>query len=297
MLSFMSTTYHIPVLVKEVLQYLDPKPGKLYIDATFGGGGHSRAILEKEPGCRVVALDWDLRAIEMNAQPLIEEFGDRFEVLYGSFSNITHVLKRAGIAYVDGILADFGTSQYQIFNRPGFSFSVDTPLDMRMSPGHHKTTAYDVLKHASEQELSEIFFEFGSESHGRKIARTIIARRQESGPLKTTRELAQLIERIVPRKGAIHPATKVFQALRIFVNQELKNIHALLTQSLDLLDHSGRIVCISFHSGEDVLVKTFFKNHSNVLEILTKNVVIAEPEEVASNASSRSAKLRAAVKR
>ncbi len=287
-------SYHVPVLMREVIEYLAIKPHGTYVDATFGGGGHTRAILEAEPKCSVIALDWDKRAIEVNGPPLEEEFGSRVTLIWGSFANITQLLKKQSVYKVDGILADLGTSQYQIARQPGFSFTIESPLDMRMSPAHFKTTAYDVVNRATESELAQIFFEFGEEHNARKIARVIVYERKKK-PIKTTTELADLIKKIIPPfSRRIHPATKVFQALRIFVNDELNNAKSLLTQSINLLDTHGRIVCISFHSLEDRIVKNFFREHKDVLEVLTKKVVIPTEEEVRRNPSARSSKLRAA---
>lgn len=292
--------YHKPVLVNEVLQYLNPQPNKLYIDATFGGGGHTRAILEKEPKCSVISLDWDTKAIEINAPPLIEQFPDRLKVLWGNFSLISKILKKEGIESVDGILADFGTSQYQITERSGFSFAKDTYLDMRMSPAHQKLTAAEVINKSTDAKLYEIFSELGEERFSRQIARAIVEERKKER-ITTTKQLVKIIEKAVPLKHAkIHPATRVFQALRIFVNKELDNIKSFLTASKGLLNDDGRLVCISFHSLEDRIVKQFFNdnecgyfNKSSCFEVLTPKVITATEEELAINPSSRSAKLRA----
>lgn len=288
--------YHKAVLVNEVIEYIALRPHGVYVDATFGGGSHSRALLEAEPTIRLIAFDWDRTAVEENAPLLEMEFGDRLTVLWGNFTQITHLLKKQKIQAVDGILADFGTSQYQISQQAGFSFMNDTALDMRMSPGHTKTTAYDVVNKATEAELSEIFFTLGEEQSARKIAKFIVAERALN-EITTTTQLANIVMKVVPPYSrSVHPATKVFQALRIFVNDELNNIKSLLTQSIKLLKPEGRLVCISFHSLEDRIVKQFFKAHAAELDTLTKKVVIATPEEVAVNPSSRSAKLRAAVR-
>ncbi len=289
--------YHISVLPDEVRTYLAPKPGGIYVDATFGGGGHTRVILDAEPTCTVVGLDWDTNAFDTNAPLLEQEYGDRFIPMLGSFTHLSRILKKLNITKVDGIIADFGTSQFQIKNLPGFSFNVPTPLDMRMSPGHFKTTAYDVVNKATEAELAKIFFEYGEERASRKIARLIVESRKKK-PLKTTTDLADLVKKIIkPYSRSIHPATKVFQALRIFVNDELNNIKSLLATSLRVLNPQGRIVCISFHSLEDRIVKHFFKAHTDELTILTKKVVTPTEEELQRNPSSRSAKLRAAEKK
>ena len=290
--------YHKPVLVREVLDYLAPKPNGTYVDVTFGGGGHTRAILEAEPTCRVIAFDWDKSALEYNRESLEEDFGDRFSVYWSDFTHITQQLKKLRVNQIDGILADFGTSQFQINESAGFSFQGDTVLDMRMSPSHFKTTAYDVINRATEQELATIFFEFGEEYSARKIAQVIVKHRKEQGFIETTKQLADIILSVIPRfSRPVHPATKVFQALRIFVNDELNNIKSLLTQAIPLLKPSGRIVCISFHSLEDRIVKQFFKEHPQELLTLTKKVITASEEERLENSSSRSAKLRAAEKK
>lgn len=290
-------TYHIPVLVNEVLTYLDPKPNGIYIDCTFGGGGHTRAILEKEPTCSVIAMDWDMTAFELNSEKLLEEFGDRVSFVWGNFAQIEQKIKPLGLERIDGILADFGTSQYQIKRRAGFSFSIDTPLDMRMSPSHQKTTAAMIINFATEKELTHIFMTYGEEYKPRPIVAAIIAERAKK-PFRTTKQLADLLVKITPRAGKkIHPATKVFQALRIAVNHELEQIEAFMPSALRMLSPGGRLVCISFHSLEDRLVKLYFRERAKEVDsefsVLTPRVVIAGQEELMVNPSSRSAKLRA----
>lgn len=286
---------HKSVLVQEVLEYLNPQPGKVYVDCTFGGGGHTRAILTQQPECRVIAIDWDLEAIKINAPAFQEEFGDRFQVIMGNFSHLDRLLDRIGIEQVDGILADFGTSQFQIKEKAGFSFREDTPLDMRMSSGHFKVWASDIINNATQEELAHIFWLYGEERFSRKIARAIVEARKIK-KIKTTRQLAELIEDLIgTRPGLVHPATRVFQALRIVVNHELDNITSLLKQTPELLKLHGRLVCISFHSLEDRIVKQFIKEHKQ-LKNLTSKVITASKEELRINPSARSAKLRAAEK-
>lgn len=289
--------FHKPVLVDEVLHYLNPQPGKIYLDVTFGSGGHTRAILEAEPTCRVIALDWDTVSLDTYIPPLQKEFGDRIIPLWGNFSLLYKLLKTIKITKVDGILADFGTSQMHLHQRAGFSFSRNSPLDMRMSPPHQQVTAAQVLNEFSEEALRELFWQLGEESNARKIAHAIIQEREKK-PFETTRDLAQLIEKIVPKRGKIHPATKVFQALRIYVNKELDNIHSFLPVAIQSLNKGGRLVCISFHSLEDREVKQFFKKMADegTVELLTKKVVVPTDEEIARNAASRSSKLRAVEK-
>lgn len=287
---------HKSVLVQEVLHYLDPQPGKTYLDVTFGAGGHTRAILEKEPTCKVIAMDWDEKTLEQFGVPLQEEFGERLQLIWGNFALLYRILKREGIEKVDGILADFGTSQVQIGAYPGLSLFKDAPLDMRMSPAHQKETAEDIINFATERELADIFFTFGQERYSRKVARAIIERRT-TGKISTTTELVALINGVIPTvPGTIHKATRVFQALRIYVNRELHNIRSFLPAALQALNKKGRLVCISFHSLEDRPVKQFFMEQAaeGKVEVLTPKVVVPTDEEVALNPSSRSAKLRAA---
>lgn len=288
--------YHKPVLINEVIAYLKPQPHGVYIDATFGGGGHTRAILQAESTCRVIALDWDKKAIDLNGPALKEEFGDRLTLVWGNFANLKQLMKKYDIEQVSGILADFGTSQFQIKERAGFSFAADTPLDMRMSPGHQKITAAEIINKASEEDLIYIFREYGEEKAARMFARAIVAARKEKR-FYTTGDLVGLITNLMPgRPRGIHPATRVFQALRIAVNQELANIESFLKQSVELLAPKGRLVCISFHSLEDRIVKQFIKDQKAVLKNLTPKIITATPAELAINSSSRSAKLRAAEK-
>jgi 16S rRNA (cytosine1402-N4)-methyltransferase len=286
--------YHIPVLLNQVVEYMQPKPKGTYVDVTFGGGGHTRALLQAQPKCKVIALDWDTIALEKNGQELQEEFPDRLTLVWGNFSQIDRHLKKIGIESVDGILADFGTSQYQISERAGFSFSKDSPLDMRMSPSHQKTTASEVVNKATEQTLCDIFTFLGQEKKARAIARAIVHERTNKR-INTTKQLADLIDKVVGGRGGkrIHPATQVFQALRMYVNKETDNIHSFLINSARILRPGGRLLCISFHSLEDRAVKQFFKEREQLGDvIITPKVVIPTDEEIAINPASRSAKLR-----
>ena len=294
-----SKPYHTPVMVDEVLEYLNLKDNGVYIDVTFGGGGHTRAILEKNKTCRVIALDWDLCSIDSPGEDAKAEFGDRLTLLWGNFASLEKILKRAGITEkVDGILADFGTSSFQLENRPGFSFSSDTFLDMRMSPSFQKITAAEVVNRADEKELKYIFQTYGEEQMSAQVARAIVEERRKER-IRTTKQLATIICKIIPRfKRKIHPATKIFQALRIYVNGELKNISVFLKATLPFLNDGGRLVCISFHSLEDRLVKQFIRLQKEVyaekVSVLTSHVVVPTQREIENNPSSRSAKLRSA---
>lgn len=291
----MNEIYHKPVLTKEVLYYLEPKDNGIYVDTTFGSGGHTRAILESNSTCKVIAFDFDKNALDINGPILMEQFPERLSLIFGNFSHIGNLLKKEGISKVDGILADFGTSQFQINEREGFSFNVDTPLDMRMSSGHFKIKASDVLNRASENELATIFFEFGEERQSRRIAKEIVKYRNEEARFRTTGQLVQVINRVIlPHSRKTHPATKIFQALRIYVNDELNNIKSLLSKSIELLNPNGRLVLISFHSLEDRIVKYFIRENKAHLKNLTPKIITADQEELQLNSSSRSAKLRAA---
>ncbi|KKP35389.1 MAG: Ribosomal RNA small subunit methyltransferase H [candidate division TM6 bacterium GW2011_GWF2_32_72] len=289
--------YHKSVLVNEVLEYLKPQPGKTYVDATFGGGGHTRAILEAEPKCKVIAFDWDKVAIETNKPQLEEEFGDRLEVIWGNFAQMYKLLRKEGIFQIDGVLADFGTSQHQIFEQAGFSVHKDTPLDMRMSPSHQRLTAEEVVNKGSLKLLRDIFWKYGEEKNTKRIVDAIIEMREKTR-IKTTFQLVKLIESVSFKSSRekIHPATRVFQALRIYVNDELGNIDSFLKASVKMVRPGGRIVCISFHSLEDRPVKQFFREQEQlgILTVLSKKSVTASEQELEANRSSRSAKLRAA---
>lgn len=295
-----STIRHKPVLVQEVLTYLDPQPKKWYLDVTFGSGGHTRAILEKDPTCHVIALDWDKKVLEQYGQELQVIYGDRISFVWGNFGQLYAIAKREGIANLDGILADFGTSFMQIHERPGFSIYRDTSLDMRMSSAHQVVTAQDVLAKATAEKLAQIFWQLGEERHSKAIAQAIVQARAHK-PITTTKQLAEIVEHAAPlsgRRRTIHPATRVFQALRIYVNHELENITAFMHAATRLLAPDGKLVCISFHSLEDRLVKHFFREQEKqgILTVQTPHAIIASEDEKRENPSSRSAKLRAASK-
>lgn len=292
--------YHKSVLVDEVIEHLNPQPGKTYLDATFGGGGHTQAILNYEPKCSVIALDWDQIAIEKNQPILTEKYGERLRVIWGNFAHLDRLFKKNKIKSVDGILADFGTSQHQIFKKDGFSFATDTPLDMRMSTAHYKITAADVLNKYSEKDIAAVIHEYGEDRLSRPIAKAIVEYRRKK-KITTTKQLVQILETVASwpkggRKG-IHPATRTFQALRIEVNEELINIKKFLAAGLNFLAPQGNFVCISFHSLEDRIVKHFFKEHKDTVTILTSKPVVATQAETSTNPSARSAKLRAGQKK
>lgn len=298
--------FHKPVLLKEVLNYLNVKRGGKYIDATLGGGGHAKAILSL--GGSVLALDVDPEAIKSareylsTACPVPDGLMAKLEpnaswcLAKGNFKDLKKIAKEHGFEKADGILFDLGVSSHQLEAlERGFSFKSKALLDMRMDPDL-KVTAADLLNGLGKKELEKLFWRFGEEKTYRAIVREIIKVRKEK-PIKTGEELARIVERVKPRgKRKIHPATKVFQALRIAVNDELNNLREALPQTLELLNKGGRLVIISFHSLEDRIVKNFLKGEKGFL-VLTKKPVLPQEKEIRKNKRSRSAKLRAAEKR
>jgi 16S rRNA (cytosine1402-N4)-methyltransferase len=300
---------HIPVLGREVLAWLEPREGGIYVDATFGAGGYSRGILDVA-GTRIIGIDRDPTAISGGAQ-LVDRSAGRLTLVEDRFSNLADICAAHGVAAVDGVVMDIGVSSMQLDEAArGFSFRGDGPLDMRM--GSAGPTAADVIGRASEADLANIIYIFGEERHSRSVARTIVAARKEA-PITTTRALADLVARVVRAKpGEIHPATRTFQALRIFVNQELDELHLALSATERVLKPGGRLVVVSFHSLEDRIVKNFLNERARTgggsrhqpeaalrqpsFAVLTKRPVTAEDDEVAANPRSRSAKLRAAMR-
>ncbi|MEM9978830.1 MAG: 16S rRNA (cytosine(1402)-N(4))-methyltransferase RsmH [Cyanobacteria bacterium P01_D01_bin.2] len=284
--SLAPTFDHQSVLAAEVLTGLAPKAHGYYLDATVGGGGHSRLILETDTTVRLVALDQDPMALEAARQNLAE-FGDRVTFCHGNFADFSPADQR-----FDGVLADLGVSSPQL-DRPerGFSFRHPGALDMRMNTAQTLTAA-ELVNHLSERELADIFYHYGEERLSRRIARQIVARR----PFQTTTALANAIAASVPgkyRHGRIHPATRVFQALRIAVNRELDVLEQLIEVAPSWLAPAGRVAIISFHSLEDRRVKHGLRNHEQ-LKVLTKKPVTASDDEVRRNPRARSAKLRLA---
>jgi len=286
---------HIPVLLDEVLQYLNPQPDGRYIDATFGAGGHTRELLERSsPGGRVLAIDRDESAIEQGRTGL-QSFGSRLVFAKANFRDIAVVAPENGFADPDGVLADIGVSSMMLDDAErGSSFMRDGPLDMRMDASQPLTAA-EVVNTYGEKEIANIIFNFGEERRSRQIANSIV----RSRPLARTTDLTRSIERVLGghRFGKIHPATRTFQALRIFVNDELKSLEAFLDSSMKLLRPGGRLVLISFHSLEDRIVKNKFRAPVVPGIALTKKVVTATDDEVSRNPRARSARLRAWEKR
>ena len=278
---------HIPVLLEPAVDLLLGNGGTIYVDCTLGLGGHARRILEKNPKAFLVGIDRDPYALEL-AKDNLKDFEGRFSLYHANFSDLDEVLKREGLEKVDGFLFDLGVSSLQLKSPRGFSFQRDEPLDMRMNP-EDRISAYHVVNKYSERELERIFREYGEEPYSKRVARAIVLARAKK-PIETTGELVKIITAVLPyKRGKIHPATRIFQAIRIEVNQELKSLEIALYKTLDFLRPGGRLVVISFHSLEDRIVKNFIKSH---LKPLTKKPITPTIEEIRENPSSRSAKLR-----
>lgn len=298
---------HIPVLGREAVEALNPRDGGVYVDATFGAGGYSRMILET-PGTRVIGIDRDRTAIAGGFE-LVERSDGRLTLVEDRFSHLAEVCAAQGEALVDGVVMDVGVSSMQIDqSERGFSFRFDGPLDMRM--GHDGPTAADVVATASESDLANIIYIFGEERYSRAVAKAIVAARAEA-PIATTQQLVAIISKVVWAKpGEIHPATRTFQALRIFVNEELDELHIALAAAERVLKPGGRLAVVSFHSLEDRIVKNFMVERSKTgggsrhlpeisqdrprFTLVNKRPIIAGGDEVSANPRARSAKLRVA---
>ncbi len=298
------STYHIPVMLNEVLDYLNVKKDSWYIDCNLGGGGHTEGILKK--GGNVLGIDLDNDAISEVQKKLSKYILSKNLILKcNNFSYVQQIVTGLGLSGIRGILFDLGVSSYQLEtpNR-GFSFNLDAPLDMRMDQSSNSPKASDLLKVLSEKELSELFWKLGEERFARQIARKIVEVRKQKS-IETTNDLVRVILSVRHRSpnDKIHPATRVFQALRIAVNDELNSLREALPQALDILEKGGRIVVISFHSLEDRIVKNFFKDHSSrhperssegSIKILTRKPIEPTEEEIIQNPRARSGKLRVA---
>ncbi|MDX1948988.1 MAG: 16S rRNA (cytosine(1402)-N(4))-methyltransferase RsmH [Rickettsiales bacterium] len=301
---------HISVLLKETLEQLNPQDGKTYLDCTFGAGGHSRAILESA-NCRVIALDRDIHT-KQYAEELKQEFGDRFIYLNSKFSDLDEALRSINVSEVDGILFDIGVSSMQIDTpRRGFSFQEEGPLDMRMSDDG--LSAEDFINEAKEEEIAGVIFRYGDERKSRQIASAIIRERAKKRITKTT-QLANIILSVLGRgKDGIHPATRTFQAIRIYINDELDELKIALKKATQFIKNEGRICVITFHSGEDIIVKNFFREisgynsgvsrylpsletqanqHFSEFELVTRKPILPSDFEIKNNVRARSAKLR-----
>ena len=298
---------HIPVLARRAVEWLGVHEGGIYVDATFGAGGYSRLILST-PAVRVIGIDRDQNAVAQGAK-LVSAADGRLELIEDRISNLEAVVESCGVAAVDGVVFDLGVSSMQLDEASrGFSFRLDGPLDMRM--GRVGPSAADLIARAGERDLAAIIRTLGEEHHARAIARAI-AKAREAQPIVTTRALADIVGRVVhAREGMIHPATRTFQALRIFINDELLELARGLAGAERILKPASRLVVVAFHSLEDRIVKTFLAARSRppassrhqpklvsappTFRVLTKRPETADETEVAANPRARSAKLRAA---
>lgn len=304
---------HVPVMVQAVIDYLVAGDGGIYVDCTVGAGGHAKEILEATPPhSRLIGMDVDHEALALASKNL-SPYGDRVSLVHGNFANLSQILNQNGVSEVDGVLMDVGVSSLQL-DKPerGFSFMQSGPLDMRMDQAAGQPVSRD-LNEMDASELAEIIREYGEERWAKRIGARIVEARKKS-PIRTTEQLAEIVKKAVPRSSErIHPATRTFQAFRIYKNDEIANLKAGLEQAVSALKSGGRIVAISFHSLEDREVKHTFRalergcicpprspacvcGRKPVLKILTKRPVTPQAEEVESNPRSRSAKLRAAAK-
>jgi len=296
---FKKGVYHTPALLKETIAFLRIKPEERYIDATLGGGGHSEEILKA--GGWLLAIDQDPDAIK-NAKIRFSACpsSSRVVIVKGNFARIGEIAKENDFTKVDGILFDLGVSSHQLETAErGFSFNLEGPLDMRMDP-ELSVTAKDLINALSEKELEELFSKLGEEKFARRFARAV-CRERETKKIETCDELAEIIVKSAPPRGKLdrtHPATRIFQALRIAVNDELNNLREALPQAVELLNQKGRLVILSFHSLEDGIVKKFFweKEKEGLLKIITQRPVEPGEEEINENPRARSAKLRVAEK-
>ncbi|MBM3593167.1 MAG: 16S rRNA (cytosine(1402)-N(4))-methyltransferase RsmH [Alphaproteobacteria bacterium] len=304
----MTTEGHVPVMLAEVLATLAPQDGATYLDATFGGGGYARAILEAAPGCTVFAIDRDPDAIARGAA-LAQAFAGRLHLVEGRFGDMLTLLRDRGIATLDGVVMDLGVSSFQLDQAErGFSFRADGPLDMRMEKSG--PSAAELVNTLPERDLADIIFRFGEERFARRIARAIVARRAEA-PFTTTADLAALVRRAVPRDpSGIDGATRSFQALRIAVNDELGEVERGITAAVELLAPGGRLVVVAFHSLEDRIAKqamaaasgrggasrhdpaALFGRAKPGFHLLTPRALRPQESEASANPRARSARLR-----
>lgn len=291
----MTRIYHKPVLLQEVIEFLQPEPNKIFVDATVGQGGHAEALLQKAlPVVRLLAIDRDQSNLQI-AKERLKKYGKAVEYVCDSYANLKSHAHNHKFSNVNGILLDIGFSSVHIDDGTrGFSFQNSGPLDMRYNRTQ-KLTAQKIISEWDEDDLAEIFRKYGEEKQARKIAQTIVQERRKV-KISTTDELADLVLKVIPRRGKTHPATKIFQALRIAVNDELGQLEKALPQAVELLASKGRLAIISFHSLEDRIVKNFLKSCPD-LTVITKKPVTPSKEELKANPRSRSAKLRVAEKK
>ena len=290
------THLHRPVMVEDVLDYLNLQSGQIILDCTVGGGGHASGILDKiKPDGFLIGIDKDMEILQTAKQALSKTTG-KFKLYHADYSDIDEVLRQAEVDKVNGVLLDLGVSSLQFDQADrGFSFAKEAPLDMRMDRSRG-ITAQNLIQRLSETELAELLWKYGEERWSRRIARAILKEKKGVG-ITSTIQLAAIVERVVPRgKSKIHPATRVFQALRIAVNKELDNLEIFLDKIYNYMAVGARIVIISFHSLEDRIVKSKFIEMAkkNIFRVLTKKPITPHESEIGENIRSRSAKLRAA---
>jgi len=289
---------HIPVLTKEVLEYLEPKPGGNFIDCTFGQGGHASSILEKiGPNGKLLGIETDPELYKIFQTRKDFQFADRLILVNDSYTNLKEIVEEHKFGSVNGILVDLGLSSWHFEESGrGFSFKKDEPLDMRYDPKNNPLTAFEIVNTCLEEELERILKQYGEERFAKNIAKKIVKQR-EVKPIRTTFDLLEATWKALPpwfKKKKLHPATKTFQAIRTAVNSEIENLKKLLVQATEVLAKDGRLAIISFHSLEDREVKRFFKRGQeiNILKVLTKKPIVPTEEEIKINNRSRSAKLR-----
>ena len=304
--------HHVPIMVEEVLTLLQPERGGIFVDGTLGGGGHAEAVLKRLPKTgKLYGIDRDDDALAAAGKRL-EPYGERFTAIKGNFFDMKTLLAAQGVEKVDGILLDLGVSSYQLDTaQRGFSYKAEAPLDMRMDQSA-PLTAREIVNTWPEQELAEIFFEYGEERFSKRIAERIVSTRAEN-PIETTTELAEIVKNAIPakfRNEPQHPARRVFQAIRIAVNGELDGLDAALKAAHDLLNPGGRLAVLTFHSLEDRIVKNAFRKFENpcvcpksapvcicgkkpTAKVLTRHPLTADAAEQMDNSRSAPAKLRA----
>lgn len=301
---------HVSVLLDESIENLRIKPDGIYVDGTLGRGGHTEQILKRLTTGKVIAVDKDIEAIKL-VEERLKEYGDKLILVHEDFKNLTEILDGLEIKEVDGVLLDLGVSSYQIDNpERGFSYRYDAKLDMRMDQSQY-LTAFNVINEYNEKQLSDIFFKYGEERYSNRIANNIVKYRNEQS-IRTTKQLVEIIEKSLPQKElhkGSHPAKKIFQAVRIEVNQELKDLDKIIEDLALRLRVGGRICVISFHSLEDRIVKQAFKyleldcicdksapictcNKRQEVKIITKKPILPSEKELEENPRSQSAKLR-----
>lgn len=301
-------TLHKSVLLDETIKLLNPQDDETFVDATLGLGGHAEAILSAAENVKVIGIDQDAEAIRF-AEKRLEKFGDKVQIFHANFAEIKSVLKDEK---ADGILADLGVSSLQFDSAErGFSFRFDAELDMRMDKDSDAETAAELLESLSETEIADLIYKFGEERNSRRIARRIVWKREIGEPIKTTKQLAETVEKAVGRKpkDKIHPATRTFQALRIAVNSELEILEKFIEDAIDILKKDGRLAVITFHSLEDRIVKQVFQKLAGKcscpprlpqcvcgakkeIEILTRKPIAPSEQELNENPRARSSKLR-----